>query len=93
MKTLIAIVCIFLLSIMSVATAQVSNGSVNEANALTPEESRFVFGDAHQASAVVPLSDNEMANTKGNSLCIYVWNGGKLYVYCDPPYNIQYSGH
>lgn len=91
MKALIAI--LLLLSVVSVSAAQVNNGSANEVNALTSEESRFVFGDAHQANAVVPLSDNEMASTKGNSICIYVWNGGKLYVYCDPPYNISYSGH
>jgi len=27
------------------------------------------------------------------SLCIYVWNNGKLYVRCDPPNDISYSGH
>lgn len=93
MKALIAVVYIFLLSIASVATAQVNNGSANEVNALTSEESHFVFSDTTQANAVVPLSDSEMTTTRGNALCIYVWNNGKLYVFCDPPNNIQYSGH
>lgn len=89
MKTLIAAVCLLVLNVVAVSSAGASGGGLNDANALTSEEARFVFGEA-QAPAIMPLSGEEMASTRGNSTCIDVVNGNKVYVYCSPPFPLAF---
>lgn len=50
------------------------------------------FPDGHVPGEIL-FQQNYTIGVRKGSLCIYVWNNGKLYVYCNPPHNISYSGH
>ena len=50
------------------------------------------FPNGHVPGKIL-FQQNYTIGVREGSMCIYVWNNGRLYVYCDPPYNIPYSGH
>lgn len=90
MKILLTATCLLLLNVVANADIQASNEDPTGTNVLTSEEVLFAFEDLNQASALVPLSSAEMANTRGNSLCADVVNGSSIYVYCSPPYPLEF---
>lgn len=50
------------------------------------------FPNGHVPGKIL-FQQNYTIGVREGSMCIYVWSGGKLYVRCDPPNNISYSGH
>lgn len=50
------------------------------------------FPNGHVPGKIL-FQQNYTIGVREGSMCIYIWNNGKLFVYCDPPYNISYSGH
>lgn len=50
------------------------------------------FPNGHVPGKIL-FQQNYTIGVREGSMCIYIWNSGRLYVLCDPPNNIQYSGH
>ena len=50
------------------------------------------FPDGHVPGTIL-FQQNYTIGVRKGTMCIYVWSNGKLYVYCDPPHQISYSGH
>ncbi|MBI3774884.1 MAG: hypothetical protein HY273_04910 [Gammaproteobacteria bacterium] len=50
------------------------------------------FPDGHVPGKIL-FQQNYTIGVREGSMCIYIWNSGSLYVFCNPPNNFSYSGH